>query len=94
MFEIPDAIQDTTFLLEFVVGLDGHPERETIRIIDRNRRTRVFPQAPQFIEQVRDAVSQWWYEPGPVRVLVSQPIIRRRPSPADSLARDSLLNMG
>jgi hypothetical protein len=97
MFSIPPAIQDTVLILEFVVGLDGHPERQSIRFIDARRGTRTFPQVPGFLDVVRDAVSQWQYQPGsfrgrPVRVLVSQPIIRRPPPPADSLPAASLLN--
>ncbi len=97
MFSVPPTIQDTLFLLEFVVGLDGRPERETIRILDAHRRERAFPQAPGFLDQVRDAVSQWQYQPGtfkgqPVRVLVDQPIIRHRAAQTDSLPHDSLPN--
>lgn len=90
MFAIPAGIDDTVLTLEFIVGLDGHPERESIRFIDARQRTRSFPQAPGFLAEVREAVTQWRYQPGthlgrPVRVLVSQPIIRRRPS-VDSVA--------
>ena len=87
MFTVPPAIQDTVILLEFIIGVDGRPERSSIRLIDSAGRSRAYPDAPAFEDEVRNAVAQWQYRPAqmlgrPVRVLVRQPIIRRRPGPS------------
>jgi outer membrane biosynthesis protein TonB len=57
--------------LEFVVGVDGHPEEESVRVIESSNRA--------FERSARNAVMGSVYRPGrmrgePVRVLVRQPI--------------------
>jgi protein TonB len=66
-----DAGIEGTVILEFVVGVDGHPEEESLRVIESSNRA--------FERAARNAVLGSVYRPGrmrgsAVRVLVRQPI--------------------
>lgn len=63
MFKVPPTIHDTLFRLRFVIDADGRPERSTIRLVDSSGRSLTYPEAPGFVDAVRNAVAQWHFLP-------------------------------
>ena len=68
---LKDAGIEGHVIIEFIVGIDGHPERESIRIIESTNKA--------FEKPARDMVAGSIYRPGrmrgqTVRVLVRQPV--------------------
>jgi protein TonB len=68
---LKDAGIEGTVVLEFIVGADGHPEKESIRVIESTHK--------QFEKAAKDQIAASLYRPGrmrgqAVRVLVRQPI--------------------
>jgi hypothetical protein len=97
VFEIPPEVQDSVIYLEFMIGTDGRPEPGSLRVVDAAHRPRSYPEAPGFEQQIWEAVKHWEFQPArlhgsPVRVLVTQPVVRRRPAAPDSASSRSLPN--